>query len=153
MNGTGQGLSTLEILRRARARLTGGGLFAFGDWNICTCGHIYAAATGREDDEWTVLAGLRRNAQLRDIFATVASVLGRDDQDHREPYVFVSDLTVDLDDPDDPTPAGSRDRAVVLIDRAIAAIEAQHERDRLDVLAQTREILNAADTPAAAVAA
>jgi hypothetical protein len=38
--------ATLPVLRRARASLTRGP-FSFHDWSECTCGHVYAAATGR----------------------------------------------------------------------------------------------------------
>jgi hypothetical protein len=41
-------VNVLEVLRAARARVQDPeNLFDFNDWTVCTCGHIYAGATGQ----------------------------------------------------------------------------------------------------------
>lgn len=149
--------STLEVLYVARARLTRGRAeFEFVNWTTCTCGHIYAAYKGRKASSERVVAATR-DQQFADVIQAVARALGWDGDvvynawgpENRAAWAaaYVSNYSRDA--------ATSRfemhrDDALVVVNKAIATIEARQERDRLDVLAQVRAIVDAVPVEVAA---
>lgn len=142
-------LSTLEVLYAAKARLENPRTkWEFTHFTTCTCGHIYAAATGRRGRESKqVLRALE--TKHADLMVAVARALGYEDADAEGAVWFVSDATYDLK-PGDQLNV-SRQHGLAVINEAIAKIEAQQEKDRLDVLAQARRIVdNAPLEPVAA---
>lgn len=126
-------MSTLEVLRAARARLTGGEPFEFVDWPQCACGHIYAATTGHVAEDSGPVSDPDPGPYL-DHIATVAEALGWTEPegedgfeaDLRDPVIWVSDATLlrarDRVGPEDPATVTVED-AVFVVDQAIAAIE------------------------------
>lgn len=125
-------MTTLDTLKIARATLKDE-VFAFNDWGTCTCGHIYAAGSG-EKPQWHKIYDLSSP-----LFKEVATVLGWTEEEAIRPAVYISNMTVDLVDRIETV---DRTHALKVVDEAIAMLEAQYEQDRLDVLAQTKEIVD-----------
>jgi len=146
-------MNTLEVLYAAKARLEGDAEFVFVDWTSCTCGHIYAAAMGKEADRPIQVQGWERSVDEKyaQVLITVAEALGfQYDPDIRvmthasQAACHISDFTIQCK-PADADRGTGREDAIKVIAHAIAAIEAQHEQDRLDVLAQAQQIVDNAD--------
>lgn len=127
-------MNTLEILKEARAAIANED-WEFSNWNQCTCGHIYRAAVGGTKDSVTenhVMDNLNHPVLME-----VAVALGYSDVS-RTAGDFISAATQKLRKDQE----AFREDGLEVIDRAIAKIEAEHEANRLDVLAQTKEIVN-----------
>lgn len=134
-------MNTLDILKKARVSIANDD-WVFGRWNKCTCGHIYSAALGRDVDEYTVIHDMNHPALVE-----VANLLGWDNGKSTplvNAGIYISDYTdsglIDADSSPDDGP--SRESGIIVIDEAIAKLEAQYEKDRLDVLAQMRKVVN-----------
>jgi hypothetical protein len=152
----------LETLYRARTTLSDPNEpYVFTEWTSCTCGHIYAAATGaRANDPEDVAPPLA--GDIDPIYAAaIAAVAKYNDVRYADPYGVSNRTasTADLDDiPFDAVDAKDdayRAAALTLVNTAISKLEAEHETNRLDVLAQTRRIVDnavPADVPVPAVA-
>lgn len=142
-------VSTLGVLYAAKARLENPRTkFVFTDWTSCTCGHIYAAAHGRKASSQSAVANGRNRIYVEHIMA-VARALGWRDQGRAtcwgkspEAYAAAYISNVTSHDADEASNHVARKDAIKVIDTAIHAIEAQQEQDRLDVLAQTRTIID-----------
>lgn len=141
----------LETLYRARATLSDPDEpYEFMDFNRCTCGHVYAAVHGAFGTRGGQ-ASQNHDSLYVAALEAVAAISEADRGDHEDPRQYVSYATV--------VRAGSqtdaRSAALALVNDAIAKIEAEHETDRLDVLAQTRRIVDnavPADEPVPVVA-
>lgn len=135
-------MTTLDTLKTARATLKDE-TFAFGGWGVCTCGHIYAAGSG-EKPQWNKMYDFSSP-----LFKEVAMALGwtpgltwepgNGYTGTIEPAVYISNMTADLVGEMETV---DRTHAIKVVDEAIAVLEAQYEQDRLDVLAQTKEIVD-----------
>lgn len=148
--------SVLEVLRRAEARLAGNrAIWRFDNWNSCTCGHIYAAATGRRGGRDEVKAS-SPTGKYGEVIQQTARALGWQPHvgpcgnlDHlaEDAAIFVSDYTAKGCNDCSVIP---RSRGLEVVREAIAKIEAMEEQARLDVLAQTARIVEDAqvDEPA-----
>jgi hypothetical protein len=148
----------LEALYRSRAHLTGATDFEFGDWETCTCGHIYAGTNGRVASSGTRVL-YPRVGRYEEVIAATARALGwkgsvevypRD-----SPVIYVSDMTTAIarKRPEAQTAIEvgleydvEREDALAVIDEAIATIEQRQEADRLDVLAQARSVVDAVES-------
>jgi hypothetical protein len=126
----------LEILRLARITLSDPNEeFEFGDWNRCTCGHIYQATVEEFASESRVLDGIHHDPATVRLMADVAYALGwvpwessnSFDPEYVVPsaHTYISDATVEgLEMRDDST---HRQGALKVIDEAIATLQAQQE--------------------------
>jgi hypothetical protein len=151
----------LETLYRARTTLSDPNEpYVFTNWAQCTCGHIYAAATGARADRPADVAPRTRDERYMDpvYAAALAAVAKYNGEPYADPYGVSNRTasTADLNgipfDAVDAKNAAYRSAALQLVNTAIAKIEAEHETNRLDVLAQTRRIVDNADVPVPAVA-
>lgn len=141
-----RGDTVLERLRYALRSVRGetGEEWDFGDWNQCTCGHIYLAAVGKP-------AGGSIHPITRPEEETYVQLLGTVliANDALPPWLLerayaeqVSDLTINLartlgmTDPDDgdPTQEAYRAAAVQLLERAVAYEGERHEDARRRIL-------------------
>lgn len=141
-------MTTLEILRQARSTIADPNeAWNFGDWCQCTCGHIYRAGTGRSaavspdvGDRCVATSA----PQVLDAYKAIVRVLGLP----VESSIFIGDYAKTVSkatrarSSDATCDDVERKHALALIDDAIAALEAEHERNRLDVLAQTQHIVD-----------
>lgn len=147
-------MSTLEILRATRASIVDPEhQWDFGWWPSCTCGHIYRATTGHEaEDSEGVIDRENVDDRVRDAYREIARVLGLEPiEGFKSCDVYgraISDATFTRADTaiEDEV---KREHALSLIDDAITALEAEQERNRLDVLAQARNIIDNAPVPVA----
>lgn len=136
-------MTVLETLYAAKARLENNRLaFFFEDWKTCTCGHIYAATTGRKAvDDFRVT---EPTGAYLEALQTIVSALpggGAGYTAHPDDLVWaVSDYTEQLAEDDD---CVEREHALQVINEAIVVIEAQQEADRLNVLAQAAAVVDA----------
>lgn len=147
-------LNTIEVLRAAKARLEGGAHFEYGDWCHCAVGHLYQAATGRyTNDEQVVLRACREELRpLMDEIARVARMERFDEHGYQDiDHATWLALTVESLLPPHER-RSDREVAIAVIDRALTALEAQQEADRLDVLSRAREVVDGAVLPVEAVA-
>lgn len=124
----------LEVLYRAEARLVDPDVdYDYVNGRRCTCGHIYAAIDGSIGSPF----GRPHGVYAEVIMATARALGFRDGRDACAAAWYVSDLhegvSVDVHE-------GLR-----VLRQAIATIEAQQERDRLDVLAQARAVVDDAE--------
>lgn len=150
----------LEVLYAARARLENKRTkFDFGNWTTCTCGHIYAAATGgraRSEDRVAATEDERYGAVIQ----TVARALGwKGEQEGawaNTPASWAACYVSNYTFFDTDCVAGyskvERREALRVVNEAIARIEAIQEKARLDVLAQARAIEDNADVNVEVVA-
>lgn len=144
-------LSTLESLYEARESLSDGSApFEFGDWRVCTCGHIYAGATGHVADTCDEVYGDRRVDPIYErVITETALALGWDPNEmptiHRDWYAqrpatlptkYISDLTASLVTPGT---AMERSHALEVVNLAIETLEA-HEREQMEASKPTLEI-------------
>lgn len=143
-------LNTIEITRAAKARLEGGAHFEYGDWCHCNVGHLYQAATGRyTNDEEVVLRACRE--ELRPLMDEVGAALGNPLGESGHEAVDLATYHA-LHAPDPLSGGDDREVAIAVLDRALTALEAQQEADRLDVLSRAREVVDGAVLPVEAVA-
>jgi hypothetical protein len=111
------------------------------DWRHCTCGHIFRAALGRHangtlepftnrDERYVRLLNLVIDAHPEHQIRRTTDETGV--------VGIVSELTACL------TRGGkaTRDAAIEMLRTTIAHVEAQYEQNRIDVLAQTREVID-----------
>lgn len=144
-------MSTLEILRAARVTIADDAVaFQFLDWKQCTCGHIYRAANGGRGADgfepyWG--SGGAVDQKVLEAYKGIVRVLSipMPDEDHafRDYARAISHATTRLANTAE-VPV-EREHALSLIDDAITALEAEQERNRLDVLAQARRIVESAE--------
>lgn len=139
----------LEVLRATRSRLEDPEQeFIYTDWTSCACGHIYAAAYGHKATQ-PVFVAAAMSPWYSDLIQHVARALGWDggpcggharvpgaNKEGAWAAAYVSDYTFDAL----PGLAG-RKGALCAINDAIGVIEAKQEKDRLDVLAQLRDVV------------
>jgi hypothetical protein len=153
-------LSTLEALYVARENLRNEDVeFTFTAWRVCTCGHIYAGATGvRADGPDRIVPdtvyneyGARVVPEYARVILDAAAALGwsgdwgtwpGQDAEWNATHIldaaaiaslYVSDQTTRLAG-DDCRLSVQRADAVEIVDRAIRAIEEQEERARRRLL-------------------
>lgn len=143
-------MTTLEILYAARQSIANPRTkWDFSDWTSCTCGHIYRAANGGRKASTPGQVTHTTKQKVLDAFNEVSRVLELPVRSlpsgERMFDIAISDATSDRapENANDVT----REHALSLIDDAIAALEAEYERNRLDVLAQTKRIVDNADLP------
>lgn len=149
--------TVLEVLRAADARLADEGEeYDFANWTACTCGHIYAAANGgaRADDRRPVCAPQVHGSRLTaDLYEQALSAVA--EANSHTAYMTkgnaarfaVTNATLALARDvagADYGGAGYRNAARALVLNAIWMLEDRYERQRLDVLAQTRQIVDGA---------
>lgn len=140
-------MTTLDILKTARATLKDE-VFVFSDWGVCTCGHIYAADRGVKPQEGRFIRTMYEFSSP--LFTEVATALGWTPEiawpghieAHIPPAEYISNMTSDLVDS---VTDIDRTHAIKVVDEAIAVLEAKYEQDRLNVLAQTKEIVDNAE--------
>lgn len=142
-------MTTLDILKTARATLKDE-VFVFSDWGVCTCGHIYAADRGVKPQEGRFIRTMYEFSSP--LFTEVATALGWTPEIAWKPggYVdveitpaeYISNMTSDLVDS---LKDMDRTHAIKVVDEAIAVLEAKYEQDCLNVLAQTKEIVDNAE--------
>lgn len=126
-------MTTLEILMTARATIKDGE-WNYGNWNECTCGHIYTAIVGRSISEDEVLGNMDHPILMEVAVALgfMPSLINRG----TTAGDYISQMTsVEFSDPE-------RADGLRVVDEAIARLEAQHEAARLDVLAQVKEVVD-----------
>lgn len=124
----------LEVLYAARASIADTGRpYEFGDWCHCTCGHIYAAATGTVavDERWVEFP---RDPAYTAVLAAAADALGAepDLSDLSDPSwlaTFVSDQTAGAYYERPEVGGIAREDGVASLTRIIDALEAQQARD------------------------
>jgi hypothetical protein len=139
----------LETLYRARITLSDPTEpYVFTRWSECTCGHIYAAAT-ESPAEGSADVAARVTGDMDPVYAAaLAAVAKYNGERYADPYgvssrtASVADLTGIPFDAVDARNDAYRAAALTLVNTAIAKLEAEHEADRLDVLAQTRRIVD-----------
>lgn len=135
-------MTTLEILRSARASIANED-WQFGNWNQCTCGHIYRAAIG--GTRQSVTEGEVLENMNHPVFMEVAVSLGYSGDGLSGVGLSAGDYISQYTEYSrqfnrDSTP--DREDGIVVIDRAIASLEAEYEANRLDVLAQTKDVID-----------
>lgn len=136
----------LERLYEARETLSDDThSYDYTNWRLCACGHIYTASTGHVADRGTDVRAPAHET-YQEVIMTAARAIGWDGQGspHRTEVqvavMYVSHYAGIL------TEGGSsRAAAVRVVTRAIEKIEQGQERARLDVLAQTRAIIDNAE--------
>lgn len=136
-------MTTLEILQQARRTIIEGD-FEFVHWGVCTCGHIYAAALGKEPKRKDKLGisisshSMHNAMQDNEVLEEVARALGWTpaNRQFETPCVFISGMTRSNNFGD------YRPGALRVIDSAIFTITSEHEAARLAVLAQAEEIVD-----------
>lgn len=132
-------MTTLDTLKQARASVLNQE-WNFGYWNQCTCGHIYGSAVNGgklESDEYVITDDMNHP-----IFMEVAIALGYTPTAYRTAAGWISDYTSMIANKRDHGGNVMREDAVKVIDRAIEALEAQYEKNRLDILAEAKEIVD-----------
>lgn len=131
-------MNTLEILKEARTKISGD--WDFGVWNRCTCGHIYRVVTGKD--------GASENAVLSNMYhpvlCEVAIALGwKENSPSTSPGCYISEYTKILKRrAGDMSNIIAAEYGIRVLDEAIAKLEAEYEQARIDVLAQTKNIVN-----------
>jgi hypothetical protein len=144
-------MTELEVLRATRARLLGDAEWAFGDWSMCTCGHIYAAADCTFVEEPNIAHP--RDGSLYDRTLKVIRRANPDwvDDDGRNYSVAaeISDATIAVGDSlglnhvwgsgDDPETSPSAGAALVLVDAAIHMLEDEYEQARKKVAKRAQQ--------------
>lgn len=135
-------MDVLEKLYLARATLQDEA-FDFGYWDRCTCGHIYAAATGDRLDRMVFWC---RDTDPRGlaVMEATARALGWTDASALSAFGYVNQATKRVAREDEDALEVTREHALAVVDRAIATLEAQQRADRLAVLAQAERIVDAA---------
>lgn len=117
--------------------------FVFGNWDQCTCGHIYRAVFGQQAEQ-TGDVYTTEDERFRELLEVVAEANGHDFDEGCSPKVLldartvwrltsvISDMTSDraLDD----TNQAMRDCAIVLIRNAIAFEVQRNEQARLALI-------------------
>lgn len=138
-------MNTLDVLYTARATLSDQSVeYQFSHWGACTCGHIYGAETGEvpSTDGYspTIMEEMEDSEAIREVAELLGWVEGRGEYesgDSRYPECYISNLTADVSTTDE-----CRSQGLKLVNQAISKLEARHEQNRLDVLAQTKEIVD-----------
>jgi len=143
----------LEALRNARNSLDVN-RWEFSDWTSCTCGHIYTGATGIVAvDEGAISPNGVHGRAYAEVIVAVAHALGFDPErnDSYGATIYVSDYTHGIAYEDQSASGTLRDGrhahvrreyALHVINKAIEVIEEQEEAARLDVLAQTKAVVD-----------
>lgn len=136
-------MNTLEILQNARAAILHED-WQFGNWNQCTCGHIYRAAVGNQYvTEGDVLDNMNHPA-----LQEVAFALGWTGMKLPRGRIgctagdYISVFTQQVGKSTGSSGNPRRADGVEVLDQAIAKIEAEYEAARLDVLAQTKDVID-----------
>lgn len=118
-------LSELEVLHRAEQTLADPDQpFAYKDWNLCTCGHVYHAAAGHTSVH--SIEGLRWAPPMYEkaLLAAVKALGLEDELEDASPASVISDYTALVAHRDRKGAHGiKRSHALKVIRRAIRNIE------------------------------
>lgn len=138
-------MNVLEVLKAAEQRLANPDVpYQFNHWCHCTCGHIYAGSNGEQaEEQWMVYDAGGDDVYPEALRAVIDAnpAIGEQVKDDLEmPPFVVSKMTnwgTEGTNDDDRRATGLEH-----VRNAIAMLEFEYEQDRLNVLAQTAEVVD-----------